>query len=89
MITQTVRGAFTSVSEDAIWSNRLRAVFTQENITTIVVSLIVAVAVVLPLVTLFVSSFLVLDDLGFDTEWGFGNYVTLVTDLAGCAPDSH
>ena len=62
------------------WSNRLEALFTQENIITIVVSIIVGVAVILPLITLVISSFLVLDDLGFDTEWGFGNYVTIVTD---------
>ena len=53
---------------------------TQENIITVVVSLIVAGAVILPLCTLFISSFLVLDDLGFSTTWGFDNYVTLVTD---------
>lgn len=62
------------------WSNKLEALFTQENIITIVVSIIVGVAVILPLITLVISSFLVLDDLGFDTEWGFGNYVTIVTD---------
>ena len=76
MTTQTIPGA----PEGSLWSNRLRALLTQENIITIVVSLIVGVAVVLPLITLFVSSFLVLDDLGFSTEWGFANYVTLVTD---------
>ena len=57
-----------------------RRFLTQETIVTVVVGLIVAVAVILPLITLFVSSFLVLDDMGFDSEWGFGNYVTLVTD---------
>ena len=62
------------------WSNRVNAIFTQENIITIIVSIIVGVAVILPLITLVISSFLVLDDLGFDTERGFGNYVTIVTD---------
>jgi iron(III) transport system permease protein len=62
------------------WSNRVNAIFTQENIITIIVSIIVGVAVILPLITLVISSFLVLDDLGFDTEWGFGNYVEIVTD---------
>lgn len=62
------------------WSNRLNALCTQENIITIVVSIIVGVAVILPLITLVISSFLVLDDLGFDTEWGFGNYIEIVTD---------
>ena len=57
-----------------------RRFLTQETIVTIVVGLIVAVAVILPLITLFVSSFLVLDDLGFDTEWGFENYTLLYTD---------
>lgn len=60
--------------------NRLRGLFTQENVATLVVSLIVGLAVILPLFTLFVSSFLVLDPMGWDTEWGFGNYVTLFTD---------
>ena len=40
-----------------------RRFLTQETIVTVVVGLIVAVAVILPLITLFVSSFLVLDDL--------------------------
>ena len=54
--------------------------FTQENILTLSVSLIVAIAVILPLMTLFVSSFLVLDESGFDTEWGLENYRLLFTD---------
>lgn len=57
-----------------------RRFLTQETIVTIFVGLIVAVAVILPLITLFVSSFLVLDDMGFDAEWGFGNYTTMFTD---------
>ena len=57
-----------------------RRFLTQETIVTVVVGLIVAVAVILPLITLFVSSFLVLDDLGFDTEWGLENYILLYTD---------
>ena len=61
-------------------ANRLRGLLTQENVATMVVSLIVGVAVILPLFTLLVSSFLVLDPLGWDTEWGFDNYVTLFTD---------
>ena len=35
---------------------------------------------IVPLVVLFVSSFKVLDPLGWDTTWGFGNYVTMFTD---------
>ena len=57
-----------------------RRFMTQETIVTVLVGLIVAIAVILPLITLFVSSFLVLDDMGFDSEWGFGNYTTLFTD---------
>ena len=57
-----------------------RRFLTQETIVTVLVGLIVAVAVILPLITLFVSSFLVLDDMGFDTEWGFENYTVLYTD---------
>lgn len=64
----------------ALAPSRWRSMVTQESVATLVVSAIVAAAVILPLFTLFVSSFLVLDDLGFDTEWGFDNYVTLFTD---------
>ena len=56
-----------------------RRFLTQETIVTVIVGLIVAVAVILPLITLVVSSFLVLDDLGFDTEWGLDNYILLYT----------
>ena len=51
-----------------------RTWFTQENLITTVVGIIVAVAVFLPLFALVINSFLVLDDLGFDTEWGLQNY---------------
>jgi len=61
-------------------NNRLRAMVTQENLITLVVALIVAGAVIVPLVVLFVSSFKVLDPSGWDTTWGFGNYVTMFTD---------
>ena len=64
------------VQPDSTW----RRFFTQENVVTVVVGFIVAVAVILPLVVLLVSSFLVLDDMGFDSEWGFDNYITLFTD---------
>jgi iron(III) transport system permease protein len=66
--------------ESSAFLNRVRGLWTQENIATIVVSIIVGAAVIVPLGVLFVSSFLVLDPLGWDTEWGFGNYVTLFTD---------
>jgi len=62
------------------FENRLRAMVTQENIITAVVSVIVAAAVIIPLAVLFVSSFKVLDPLGWDTTWGFGNYEVMFTD---------
>ena len=61
-------------------NNRLRSMVTQENIITAIVALIVAGAVIVPLAVLFVSSFRVLDPLGWDTVWGFGNYVEMFTD---------
>lgn len=70
----------TTPTSSSFLANRLRGLWTQENIATMIVSVIVAAAVILPLGVLFVSSFLVLDSMGWDTEWGFGNYVTLFTD---------
>ncbi len=61
-------------------ASRWRSLFTQETITTGVVSLIVAAAVILPLLVLVVASFQVLDSSGFDTAWGLDNYRTLYTD---------
>ena len=61
-------------------AGRWGSMFTQESVATIVVSVIVAAAVLLPLFALVVSSFLVLGPMGFDTTWGFDNYVTMVTD---------
>src|SRR5262249_35554526 len=61
-------------------TSRWRSLVTQESVATVVVSVIVAAAVVLPLFTLIVSSFQVLDSDGFDTTWGFENYKTLFTD---------
>ncbi len=57
-----------------------RSWFTQEAILTSLVGFIVAVTVILPLIALFVNSFLVLDDLGFDTEWGLSNYPEIFRD---------
>jgi len=59
---------------------RWRSLVTQESVATVVVSLIVAAAVLLPLATLVVSSFRVLDDLGFSTTWGLDNYRLMYTD---------
>jgi iron(III) transport system permease protein len=61
-------------------TSRWRSLITQESIVTVVVSIIVAAAVILPLFTLIVSSFQVLDSGGFDTTWGLDNYKTLFTD---------
>lgn len=61
-------------------TGRWGSIFTQESVATIVVSVVVGAAVLLPLFTLVVSSFMVLGPMGFDTTWGFDNYVTLVTD---------
>ena len=61
-------------------TSRWRSLITQESIVTVVVSVIVAGAVILPLFTLIVSSFQVLDSGGFDTTWGLANYATLFTD---------
>lgn len=61
-------------------ASRWRQWFTQESIATAVVSVIVSAAVLLPLFALVVSSFLVLDPMGFDTTWGLANYKLLFTD---------
>ena len=37
--------------------NRIRALFNQENIATMVVALIIGIAVILPLIALFINSF--------------------------------
>jgi iron(III) transport system permease protein len=79
MSVQTVPSASVTVA-DAPVSSRWRSVVTQESVATIVVSVIVAAAVILPLLTLLVSSFRVLDSDGFDTTWGLQNYETLFTD---------
>ncbi len=59
---------------------RLRGLLTQEAIATLVVSVIVAAAVLLPLFTMIVASFQVMDADGFDTTWGVGNYVSVLND---------
>jgi iron(III) transport system permease protein len=53
---------------------RWRGLFTQENIVTTAVALLVGAAVFLPLFALIVASFRVLDEMGFSAQWGFGNY---------------
>jgi iron(III) transport system permease protein len=61
-------------------AGRVRSLVTQESIVTLIVCAIVAVAVLLPLFTLVISSFQVLDAGGFDTSWGLDNYRALFTD---------
>lgn len=72
-----------TITEDAIQAprtSRWRSMITQETAVTAVVSIIVAVAVLLPLFVLIVSSFRVLDISGFETTWGLDNYRMLYTD---------
>ncbi|MPZ56250.1 MAG: ABC transporter permease subunit [Rhizobiales bacterium] len=76
MSVQTLPGT----AADAPTTSRWRSLITQESVATLIVSVLVGAAVLLPLFTLVVSSFLVLDPGGFDTAWGFDNYKTLFTD---------
>jgi len=72
-----------SVSEPVVTApatGRWRGLLTQESIATIMVSVIVAAAVLLPLFALIVSSFQVIDPSGFGATWGLDNYRTLYTD---------
>ncbi|HEY7997947.1 MAG TPA: iron ABC transporter permease [Pseudolabrys sp.] len=72
--------SLTDTTPRAPVATRWRSLVTQESVATVVVSIIVAVAVILPLLVLIVSSFQVLDAGGFDTTWGLANYKTLFTD---------
>ena len=76
MSVQTI----STVVTDAPLSSRWRSLVTQESVATLIVSVIVAGAVLLPLFTLIISSFQVLDASGFDTTWGLDNYRALFTD---------
>ncbi len=76
MSTQTLSNA----NSQAPIVSRWRSLVTQESVATILVSVIVGAAVILPLLVLVVSSFRVLDSSGFDTTWGLENYRTLYTD---------
>ena len=60
-------------------ATRWGSLFTQENVITAIVSIIVAAAVFLPLIALVISSFRVLDALGFNATWGLGNYREMVS----------
>ena len=79
MSTQTIGAAASAVATPP-QTSRWRSLVTQESVATLVVSVIVAAAVLLPLFTLVVSSFRVLDPGGFDTTWGLDNYKTLFSD---------
>ncbi len=76
MSVQTLPGTAAAAPSASRW----RSLVTQESVATIVVSIVVGAAVLLPLFTLVVSSFQVLDSSGFDTTWGLDNYRTLFTD---------
>lgn len=76
MTAEAIPASLSQVRRGARWRQWL----TQETVATAVVGIIVAAAVLLPLFTLVVSSFRVLDPLGFDTTWGFDNYRQLYAD---------
>ncbi|MPZ45125.1 MAG: ABC transporter permease subunit [Betaproteobacteria bacterium] len=61
-------------------ARRWRSALTQESVVTVIAGVLIAVVVLLPLATMIVSSFRVLDPLGFDTEWGLKNYRALFSD---------
>ena len=60
--------------------SRWRSLFTQESVSTWIASLIIAAVVLLPLFTLVVASFRVLDGFGFSTHWGLDNYAAFFND---------
>ncbi|MBI3128728.1 MAG: iron ABC transporter permease [Candidatus Tectomicrobia bacterium] len=70
--------AILSARGTALQLRRWRGLLRPETAITSLVSLFVTAMVVLPLASLVVNSFLVPDELGFDTEWGFGNYREMV-----------
>lgn len=60
---------------------RLQRLLVQENVISLLFSLLVAILVVTPILVLIFSSFLVQDKVGgFDAEWGFGNFIELFQD---------
>jgi iron(III) transport system permease protein len=76
MSTQTIA----EIAHPAPTSSRWRSLLTQETVATLLASVIVAAAVILPLFALVISSFQVLDSGGFDATWGLDNYKALFTD---------
>lgn len=80
MRTEAALETFDGAPVASRWRSLARSLVTQESVITLVASVVVAAAVLLPLATLIVSSFRVLDHLGFDTRWGLENYRTLISD---------
>ena len=70
--------AILSTRETAVRLRRWMDLFRLETSTTSLISLVVTAMVVIPLGALVVYSFLVPDELGFDTEWGLANYREMV-----------
>jgi iron(III) transport system permease protein len=67
-------------AQAATTTSRWRSVIHQESVITLLAGVLVAVVVLLPLITMVVSSFRVHDEMGFDTTWGLKNYRILFTD---------
>ncbi|MBI4251014.1 MAG: hypothetical protein HY618_01010, partial [Candidatus Tectomicrobia bacterium] len=67
-----------STTEETAALRGWRNFLTAENAANTLVSALVAAMVLLPLFALVLSSFLVLDDLGFGTDWGLDNYREMV-----------
>ncbi|MBI1724340.1 MAG: iron ABC transporter permease [Candidatus Tectomicrobia bacterium] len=70
--------AILSTRETAVRLRQWMGLFRIETSTTSLISLVVTAMVVTPLGALVVYSFLVPDELGFDTEWGLANYRDMV-----------
>ena len=66
MPPETTLGSAQAVTATSRW----RSVLHQESVITLLAAVLVGVVVLLPLITMVVSSFRVLDDMGFDTRWG-------------------
>src|SRR3990170_7090351 len=66
--------------EAAPAAGRWRSLITQESVSTVVASVVIAAIVLLPLATMVVSSFRVMDGFGFSSHWGLDNYRAMVED---------
>ncbi|MCC7485837.1 MAG: iron ABC transporter permease [Burkholderiales bacterium] len=76
MNAEAARGTFAAAPAASRW----RALITQESVSTLVASAVVAAVVVLPLATMIVSSFRVLDGFGFSSHWSLDNYRAMLHD---------